>query len=101
MDRSDVGFAASVVGAALLVAGVLDVTPTWVFVLGGAALALAGLATLRLRGSALLILSGVWTLAAPFVPGAAAQWNLLVVGLLGVSLGFTAGVSGAAESAGR
>jgi hypothetical protein len=98
MDRSDVGFAASVVGAALLVAGVLDVTPAWVFLVGGAALALAGLGTLRLRGSLLLLLCGGWTLAAPFVPGAAAQWNLMVVGLLGVALGFTAGVSGAAEA---
>lgn len=101
MDRSDAGFAASGIGAALLAAGVMDATAAWVFLLGGAGLGAAGLSTLGFRGSVLLLLSGGWTLAAAFVPGAASQWNLLLVGLLGLALGFTAGVGGTAAAARR
>lgn len=95
MDRSDLGFVGCCVGACVLAAGVLGYAAGWVFVAAGGLLAVAGLATLGIRGSAALLLTGAWLAASPAVPWAFAQWNLLVAGLLAVGLGFTVGVAGA------
>lgn len=98
MGRSDAGFAASAVGAALVVAGVLDAGGGWVFLAGGGLLGAGGLATLGLRGSVALLLCGVWLASSAGTAWASARWNLLAAGLAAVALGFTVGVSGAAEA---
>ena len=98
MGRSDVGFAGSAVGAAMVVAGVLDIGGGGVFLAGGALLAAGGLATLGLRGSVALLLCGVWVASSAGIVWASARWNLLAAGLAAVALGFTVGVSGAAEA---
>lgn len=98
MERSDVGFACSAVGAGMLAAGATGYAADWVFLTAGAALALGGLVTLGTTGSVLLVLCGAWVAASVALPWAAARWNLLAAGILAISLGFTAGAVGAVRS---
>lgn len=94
MDRSDAGFAGSVVGAVMVSAGAAGYTPGWLFPAAGALLALGGSVTLGLRGSLLLLACGVWVAVSAALGWAAAAWNLMAAGLLAVACGFTAGVAG-------
>lgn len=94
MRRGEPGFAASAVGAVLVAAGVLDFTPGWIFLVGGGIVGLSGLLCLGIRGSVLLLLTGVWISASAFLGWAGSQGNLMASGLLAVALGFLSGVAG-------
>lgn len=93
MEKSDVGFACSAAGAAMMVAGAAGYTEAWVFLGAGAVLALGGLATVGRRGSSLLLLCGAWVAASTGTGWAAGAWNLMAAGIVAVGLGFTVGVA--------
>lgn len=99
MNRQDMAFGAAVVGAVLLVAGVADYPAGWVFVVGGAAVALAAVASAGTRGSLLLGLLGGWLLVSPLIGWAAQQWNLFLAGIAAVTLGILVGAAGSKEEA--
>lgn len=96
--RTWLPFAASVAGAALLAAGVLAFSATWLFLAVGALAALAGLVSLVGRGGIPLLIAGAWVLITSLV-GWTAQWNALLGGLLVLATGFLA-VAGGATRAG-
>jgi hypothetical protein len=91
MSRDGFGYAASVIGAALVVAGLFAFTPTWVPLAGGLAAVVCGLLTLGGWGPWLLVAAGAWMAASSGIEWARRPWNLLVIGLAIVALGFVAG----------
>lgn len=90
--------AAAVLGGVLTAAGVLDVTPAWVFVVVGGLSALAGLVNLGTRGSVALLAAGLWPVAFS-AAGLAEQWVLLSGGLLVVAAAFVVVAAGTTEPA--
>jgi hypothetical protein len=91
MSRDGFGYAASVIGAALVVAGLYSYAPAWVPLAGGLAAAVCGLLTLAGWGPALLIVAGAWMAVSSGIDWARQPWNLLVFGVAILALGFMAG----------
>lgn len=91
MSRDGFGYAASVIGAALVVAGLYSYAPAWVLLAGGLAAAVCGLLTLAGWGPGLLIVAGAWMAVSSGIDWARQPWNLLVFGVAILALGFMAG----------
>jgi len=99
MKRTDFGIVGTLVGAALLAAGVLDLTAGWIFWLGGGLAALSGFVALGTTGSRLLILAGAW-LGVAAALGVTTQWNLFLSGIVVLALGFLSVASGGVRADG-
>jgi len=91
MSREVFGFAACVIGAALVTLGLYAYAPAWVTLAGGLAVAACGLLMLGGWSASLLFLAGAWLAASTWIPWARAPWNLLVAGIAIIALGFQAG----------
>jgi len=91
MSRESFGFAACVVGAALVGLGIYGYVPGWVTLVGGLAVAACGLLTFRGWSGGFLLLMGAWVTASTWIGWAARPWNLLVSGIAIVALGFQVG----------
>lgn len=94
MKRQDTAFGAAVFGAVLVSAGALGHTSGGLVATVGVVAALAGLMSLRTRGSLALILAGGWLLFSGIMGVALTTWNTFVSGLAVVSLGFVVGAIG-------
>lgn len=95
MVRSELGLVATVVGGALTALGTVGYAPAWVFLVGGAVVALCGLLSVGGPGWWALSIVGGWIFLSVLVVDAGHQWNLLVSGLTVVGCGFWSGAAGA------
>ncbi len=91
MGRDFFGFAGCVIGAGLVAVGLYSYTPGWIFMAGGLAAAACGLLSLGGWGAGLLAVAGLWVLVSSAIGWARQPWNLLVMGIAILGLGFMAG----------